>query len=90
MPQNATDTQKKCRRERKPTKMAAYELPDLADLFSKLSDDDLVKLYQDLLQELDEIVAESKPVDPAVALQRAAYEEEMVGRGMQNLIRQDC
>ena len=38
--------------------MAAYELPDLADLFSKLSDDDLVKLYQDLLQELDEIVAE--------------------------------
>ena len=70
--------------------MAAYELPDLADLFSKLSDDDLVKLYQDLLQELDEIVAESKPIDPAIAHQRAAYEEEMVGRGMQNLIRQDC
>lgn len=66
--------------------MAAYELPDLADLFSKLSDDDLFKLYRDLLQELDE----SKPVDPAIALQRAAYEEEMVGRGMQNLVRQDC
>ena len=70
--------------------MAAYELPDLADLFLKLSDDDLVKLYQDLLQELDEVVAESKPVDPAITLQRAAYEEEMVGRGIQSLIRQDC
>jgi len=36
--------------------------------------------------QLDESVAESKPVD---ALQRAAYEEEMVGWGMQNIIGQE-
>jgi hypothetical protein len=70
--------------------MAVYALPDLADLFLKLSDDDLVRLYQELLQESDEIVAESKSVDPAIALQRTAYEEEMEGRGLHSFIRRDC
>lgn len=72
------------------TKTMVYEIPDLQDLFSKLGDEDLIRLYQELLQESDEMVEQTKTVDPALAVQRAAYEEEMEARGLESFIRRDC